>query len=145
MAAGKNVDIVLQDPYDWRELRPDSADVVVSGQAFEHIEFFWLTMLEIARVLKPGGLCCLIAPSAGPEHRYPVDCWRFYTDGFAALARFASLEAVEVYSRNGTTGYPDESDLWRDTVLVCRKPAPAKPSLWKPRLRRYLVRMLLRS
>lgn len=143
MAAGKNVDIVLQDPYHWREIKSDSADVVVSGQAFEHIEFFWLTMLEIARVLKPGGLCCLIAPSGGPEHRYPVDCWRFYPDGFTALARFASLEVLEVYSQNGTTGYPDESDRWQDTVLVCRKTASSTVSLWKAGFRHYLLRKFI--
>jgi len=142
--AGKNVDIVLQDPYNWREIKSGSADVVVSGQAFEHIEFFWLTMLEIARVLKPEGLCCLIAPSGGPEHRYPVDCWRYYPDGFAALARFASLEVSEVYSQNGTTGYSDGSDMWQDTVLVCRKPALPKVSLWKKDFRHYLLRKLLR-
>jgi SAM-dependent methyltransferase len=144
MAAGKNVDIVLQDPYNWREIKSGSADVVVSGQAFEHIEFFWLTMLEIVRVLKPAGLCCLIAPSGGPEHRYPVDCWRYYPDGFAALARFASLEVSEVYSQNGTTGYSDGSDMWQDTVLVCRKPASSKLSLWKKDFRQYLLRKLLR-
>jgi SAM-dependent methyltransferase len=141
MTAGNNVDIVLQDPYDWREIRSGSADVVVSGQAFEHIEFFWLTMLEIARVLKPEGLCCLIAPSGGPEHFYPVDCWRFYRDGFAALARFASLEVSEIYSQNGPTGYSDGSDMWQDTVLVCRKP---EVSLWKNGFRHYLLRKLLR-
>lgn len=123
MDTGPNVDIVLDDPYDWREIKSGSADVVVSGQAFEHIEFFWLAMLEIARVLKQGGTCCLIAPSSGPEHRYPVDCWRFYPDGFRALARFALLEVLEVYTQNGPTGYSDGSDLWQDTVLVCRKPA----------------------
>ena len=142
--AGKNVDIVLQDPYDWREIRSCSADVVVSGQAFEHIEFFWLTILEIARVLKPEGLCCLIAPSGGPEHRYPVDCWRFHPDGFAALARFASLEVSEIYAQNGTTGYSDGSDMWQDTVLVCRKTAPSKLSLLKKGFRHYLLRKLLR-
>lgn len=141
MAAGENVDIVLQDPYDWREIQSGSADVVISGQAFEHIEFFWLTILEIARVLKPEGLCCLIAPSGGPEHRYPVDCWRFYPDGFVALARFASLEVSEAYTQNGMTGYSDGSDMWRDTVLVCRKP---KASLWKQDFRRYWLHKLLR-
>jgi SAM-dependent methyltransferase len=145
MAAGKNVDIVLQDPYNWREIRSGSADVVISGQAFEHIEFFWLTILEIARVLKSEGLCCLIAPSGGPEHRYPVDCWRFYPDGFAALARFASLEVSEVYSQNGTTGYSDGSDMWQDTILVCRKPASSKLSLLKKCLKQYLLRKLLRQ
>ena len=144
MVAGENVDIVLQDPYNWREISSGSADVLISGQAFEHIEFFWLTMLEIARVLKPGGLCCLIAPSGGPEHRYPVDCWRFYPDGFAALARFASLEVSEIYSQNGTTGYADGSDMWQDTVLVCRKPALPKLSFWKKGFRHYLLHNLLR-
>jgi SAM-dependent methyltransferase len=143
MAAGKNVDLVLQDPYDWREIESGSADVVVSGQAFEHIEFFWLTVLEIARVLKPEGLCCLIAPSGGPEHRYPVDCWRFFPDGFAALARFASLDVLEIYSQNGTAGYADGSDLWQDTVLVCRKPVSSKLSLLKKGFRHYLLRKLL--
>ena len=144
MAAGKNVDIVLHDPYNWREVKSGSADVVISGQAFEHIEFFWLTMLEISRALKSDGLCCLIAPSGGPEHRYPVDCWRFFPDGFAALARFASLEVLEVHSQNGTTGHSDGSEVWRDTVLVCRKPSPSGLSLVKMRLRHYLLRKLLR-
>jgi hypothetical protein len=144
LAAGKNVDIVLQDPYHWREIQSGSADVVISGQAFEHIGFFWLTMLEIARVLKPEGLCCLIAPSGGPEHRYPVDCWRFYPDGFTALAHFASLEVSEVYSQNGTTGYSDGSDMWQDTILVCRKPVLPKVSSWKIGFRHYWLHMLLR-
>ncbi len=144
MVVGENVDIVLQDPYNWREISSGSADVLISGQAFEHIEFFWLTMLEIARVLKPAGLCCLIAPSGGPEHRYPVDCWRFYPDGFAALARFASLEVLEVHSQNGTTGYADGSDMWQDTVLVCRKPALPKVTSWITEFRRYWLHRLLR-
>ena len=78
---GPNVDIVVENPYDW-EIPDSSYDVVISGQAFEHIEFFWLTFLEMARVLKPQGLIILIAPSRGPQHRYPVDCWRFYPDGY---------------------------------------------------------------
>jgi SAM-dependent methyltransferase len=89
MAAGDNVDIVLRTPYVWSEVASESADVVISGQAFEHIQYFWITMLEVARVLKPGGLCCILAPSGGPEHRYPLDCWRFYTDGMVTLAHFS--------------------------------------------------------
>ncbi|MBN2437574.1 MAG: methyltransferase domain-containing protein [Deltaproteobacteria bacterium] len=144
-APGKNVDIVLRDPYDWREIRSGSADVVISGQAFEHIEFFWMTMLEIARILKPEGLCCIIAPSGGPEHRYPVDCWRFYPDGFSALARFASLEVLEIYSQTGSTGYADGSDLWRDTVLVCKKATMPSVSSWKRYFKVRLLRKLLRG
>ena len=144
MAAGKNVDIVLQDPYNWREIKSNSADAVISGQAFEHIEFFWLTMLEIARVLKPGGLCCLIAPSSGPIHRYPVDCWRFYPDGFVALAKFGDLEVIEVYSQAEPTGYPDGSDLWQDLVMVARKPiSPGIRFRIKVWLRQFLLNFML--
>jgi len=91
MTVGLNVDIVLRTPYVWSEVASESADVVISGQAFEHIPYFWITMLEIVRVLKTGGICCILAPSSGPEHRYPLDCWRFYPDGMVALAQFAQM------------------------------------------------------
>ena len=123
VSAGPNVDIVLQDPYNWQALASNSIDVVISGQAFEHIEFFWLTALELSRVLKPGGLCCLIAPSGGPEHRYPVDCWRFYCDGMRALMRYTGLEVLDVYTNHKTDGWVDDSGLWQDSVVVARQTA----------------------
>lgn len=122
MASGKNVDVVLRSPYAWREVANDSADVVISGQAFEHVRYFWITMLEIARVLKPGGLCCILAPSSGPEHRYPLDCWRFYPDGMRTLADFARMEVIEVATQWEDLGFEDGSDWWHDSMLVCRKP-----------------------
>lgn len=122
MAVGNNVDVVLRTPYQWREVASGSADVVISGQAFEHIQFFWITMLEVHRVLRPGGICCIIAPSSGPEHRYPVDCWRFYPDGMGSLAHFAQMEVLEASTAWEDKGYEDGSDWWHDSMLVCRKP-----------------------
>ena len=58
---GPNVDIVVSDIYNWIEIEDSSFDVVISGQAFEHMEFFWKAIKEIERILKPGGLCCIIA------------------------------------------------------------------------------------
>lgn len=121
LSPGPNVDLVLQRAYDWREIRSDSVDLLISGQVLEHVEFFWITALEISRVLRPGGMACLIAPSSGPEHRYPVDCWRFYPDGMRAFAKVARLECVEVYTNWENSGDPG-SDFWHDTVLVVRKP-----------------------
>ncbi len=118
-----NVDIVLNDIYNWEEIASNSYDVVISGQAFEHIEYFWVTMLEITRVLKPGGLCCIIAPSGGYEHRYPVDCWRFYPDGFKSLCKFSGLKELEIYTEwEPQHHYNDGSELWKDSVLICEKP-----------------------
>ncbi len=127
MIAGANVDVVLQHSYRWAELETNYFDVVVSGQALEHIEYFWLAMLEIHRILKPGGLCCLIAPSGGPEHRYPVDCWRFYPDGFRALARYADLEELEVYAQWDSNLHPDLDSRWRDCVLIAKKRLASAP------------------
>lgn len=123
LTPGPNVDVVLQDPYHWSELKSGSADVLVSGQTFEHTEFFWDTMSEIARVLKPGGLCCIIAPSSGPQHRYPRDCWRIFPDGFAAVARYAHLEVLEVQTQwEDLLEYDDENNKWHDSILIARKP-----------------------
>ena len=144
LTPGNNVDIVLSDPYIWTEIPSQSIDVVVSGQALEHIEFFWLTMLEVSRVLKPGGLCCIIAPSGGYEHRYPVDCWRFYPDGFSALARFSALEVLECKTQWESVGaYSDDSDVWNDTVLVARKPDSGRLKTIVQLFRRVVLRWAL--
>ncbi len=129
MENGPNVDIVLENPYDWDTIMTDSFDVVISGQAFEHIEFFWITMTEMTRVLKKDGLLCLIAPNGFDEHRYPVDCYRFFTDGMVALARYVSLETLHAH----TNCAPSEHDAnWysetnADSILIAKKPYDGQP------------------
>jgi SAM-dependent methyltransferase len=119
---GENVDVVVRNPYDWKEIAAESFDVVVSGQTLEHVKFFWVTAFEIVRALKEGGLACLIAPGAGVEHRFPVDCWRFYRDGMAALCEFAGVRTVEVYTQWKGLYYEDGSEIWRDSCVVLQKP-----------------------
>lgn len=120
MVPGKNVAIILKNAYDWKEIESGSIDVVITGQTFEHVEYPWITILEIARVLKTEGICCIIAPASGPEHKYPVDCWRIYPDGFKALAKFASLEVIEAFTDwHGI--YSDDSQIWHDSVLIAQK------------------------
>jgi 2-polyprenyl-3-methyl-5-hydroxy-6-metoxy-1,4-benzoquinol methylase len=119
--SGPNVDYVPRDPYVWEELKDESFEVIISGQAFEHIEFPWLIMEEMNRALKKNGLICIIAPSRGPEHRYPVDCWRFYPDGFRALAKWCGLEVVESKTSWGASGFIDESDQWGDSMCILLK------------------------
>lgn len=59
MVKGNNVDIILPSPYDWKNIRANQYDIVISGQMLELVEFPWLTLLEMARVLKLGGECAL--------------------------------------------------------------------------------------
>lgn len=115
-AIGPNVDVVASDPHAL-PFDDNKFDVVVSGQAFEHMEFFWIAMLEIARVLKSGGKAIIIAPSKGYEHRYPIDCWRFYPDGFQTLGKWSGLEVLSSIS-----DLADPESSWGDTVGVFQKP-----------------------
>ena len=109
IAAAPGVSIVLEDPYRL-PLDDASVDLVLSGQMLEHCEFFWLSFAEMMRVVKPGGFLFLIAPSAGPIHRHPVDCYRFYPDSFRALAKYANCKLVDVWM--------DERAPWNDLVGV---------------------------
>ena len=112
---GPNVDIVVSDIYNWIEIEDSSFDVVISGQAFEHMEFFWKAIKEIERILKPGWLCCIIAPSGGPKHGdADTDCYRFYEDGMSALAKYVDFEVIHV-STNA------DAKPWCDTCLVAKK------------------------
>ena len=119
--SGPNVDLVVEDPYSWKELDNESFDFVISGQALEHCEFFWLAFSEIARVLKTGSFCCIIVPSSGPEHKYPVDCWRFYPDGMKAMCKFAKLKPLEVDTNWNPSEFDDGSEMWKDTMLIAQK------------------------
>lgn len=127
LSEGQGVDIVLEDPYRL-PFADNSVDVVLSGQMLEHCEFFWLSFAEMMRIVKPTGHMILIAPSAGPIHRYPVDCYRFYPDAYYALAKYANCKALDVWL--------DERGPWRDLVgvfskhvLPARKPVTVNDSV----------------
>lgn len=118
MACGPNVDIVAEShniPLD-----DNSFDIVVSSSCFEHDDMFWVTFLEMCRVVKSGGYIYIQAPSSGPYHAHPVDNWRFYKDSWAALARWAiknnyNIQLVESYIDNNA------SDGWHDSIGIFRK------------------------
>jgi glycosyltransferase involved in cell wall biosynthesis len=84
----------------------------------EHCGFFWRSFGEMSRVCSPTGMIFLIAPSAGPIHRYPVDCYRFYPDAYRALAKHAGVHLVEVFH--------DDRGPWADLVGVFSK-LPREP------------------
>lgn len=117
---GLNVDVVVADPYDWKEIETGSVDVVTCSEVFEHAEFFWITILEISRVLKGNGLAFITSPGGGPRHRFPVDCWRFYDDAFPALARYAGLDLLEAQVQ-WVPAYR-KGIQWRDSSAVMQKP-----------------------
>lgn len=108
---GPNVDFVVNGPYEIQS-PSETYDVVISGQAMEHVEYPWVWIMELSRVLKNGGLMCIIAPGSGPLHDVK-DYWRFHPDGMEAIAKWAGLTVLE-------TRMTQENEWW-DCMLVARR------------------------
>ena len=114
---GDGVDVVMSDPYKI-PYPNDFADFCVSTSCFEHVDFFWELFLEMVRIVKPGGFIYINAPSAGPYHCHPVDCWRFYPDAGDALKRWAERNGLYVTI---VDTYTLDTGAWNDWVAIFRK------------------------
>ena len=113
---GSGVDIKLDDPYKL-PFADNSVDICISSSVFEHAEFFWLSFLEILRILKQDGLFYLNAPTNGFFHRFPVDCWRFYPDSGKALVNWAKRNNYSPCLLESFVSTQEE-DVWNDFVAV---------------------------
>jgi SAM-dependent methyltransferase len=114
---GKGVDVKVTDPYKL-PFEDNFFDAAVSSSSFEHTEFFWLSFLELLRVLKPEGLLYINAPSNGSFHRYPVDCWRFYPDSGIALVNWAHRNGLKETALLESFVGDQKNDKWNDFVAV---------------------------
>jgi len=94
--AGPNVDLIMDNP---KKIPLDDyfADIVISGQCLEHCKTPWILVEEMARILKKGGFCFITAPATWWEHRFPIDCFRYYPDGMRSLMEEAGLTVLEAY------------------------------------------------
>lgn len=93
IVAGKNVDVVANDPYNY-PFDDNSFDVVISGNTLEHVQDTHKFIREIARLTKD--LVCIMVPNNRPYHAYPMDCWRIYPDGLKFLIKdIAGLKILD--------------------------------------------------
>ena len=120
-ARGNGVDVVLDDPYKL-PFGDGTVDFCLSSSVLEHSEMFWVLFLEILRILKPSGLFYLNAPSNGPFHRYPVDCWRFYPDSGTALVNWARRCNLNPAMLESYMSY-QQNDYWNDFIAIFIKDA----------------------
>ena len=93
---------------------------------------------EIARILRPGGVCIISAPFMVPYHTDPDDYFRYTTSGLRSLAEDAGLETLECLSYGGLAGVLSE-------IIHFRFFNPyGKPlSKWRQRFFRYWERSAL--
>lgn len=125
MELGPNVDVV-SDAHNI-PFENEHFDVVTSSSCFEHDDMFWVTFLEMCRVVKPGGYLYVQAPSNGPYHGWPGDNWRFYIDSWKALEKWGKREGydiqlIEHYIDETTPHAPHEGiRIWNDSVAIYQK------------------------
>jgi SAM-dependent methyltransferase len=124
---GPGVDIVTEKggPLPFAD---STFDLVISSSVLEHDPAFWISIPEMARVMKSSGFIYINAPSNGPIHRYPVDSFRFYPDAaqsFLSLIRSEKPDAnlVEAFTLKQDPGSP-----WNDFVCVFSGGSQTAPS-----------------
>jgi hypothetical protein len=110
-----------------KSISDGSYDFIYSRFTLEHVENPWLAAIEISRIVKRGGLICIIVPWSWRFHPVPNDYWRFSPEGLKIL--FKEFQCVDSYfdishRRNDDRGiYKNKSDYvpcdylggWRET------------------------------
>jgi SAM-dependent methyltransferase len=81
MTYGPGVDIVADA--HCLEFDDHTFDVVICLEMLEHDTKPWITVAHLHRILKPGGTLLISVPTNGfPEHKYPLDLFRYLPDAF---------------------------------------------------------------
>lgn len=88
-------------------------DFIVCGQVLEHVKRPWVFFENIKGSLNKNGIAIIIAPSSGQYHAYPIDCYRYFSEGLCALSVSAELAVLE----SGTLN----SAPWNDSFVVVKK------------------------
>ena len=98
-------------------------DYVISGQMLEHCEDPVFTFRELIRVLKPNGILALIVPSCGPDHKYPLDCYRFYPDSYRVFAKKSNVSLIDLFLDN-LGPWNDLSGVFKNSKPIDNKIKP---------------------
>src|ERR1039457_4523487 len=73
-------------------IKNDSFEIVLCTQVIEHVSEPIRMMMEISRVLKPGGFLILSGPFYWPIHEEPYDYYRYSKYGMKYLVQNAGLD-----------------------------------------------------
>lgn len=79
--------------------RDGSVDTVLSTEVLEHLPDPRRCVIEMARILKPGGRLLMTVPFQQPLHELPWDYYRFTPSALRDLAATAGLEVERIEPR----------------------------------------------
>jgi SAM-dependent methyltransferase len=105
--------------------RDRAFDLVVNTQVLEHVREPKVILLEIFRVLKPGGRLLLTAPQGWDEHQAPHDYFRFTSFALRYLLETTGYVVEEIKPMGGYFRYLGNRIGHLPKVLFPSKRAPA--------------------
>lgn len=82
---GDGVDVVADIHHLSHHFPIARFDAVLVPWVMEHVARPWIAAVELARVVRPGGLVLVTTHQAFPHHAYPHDYFRYSTDGLAQI------------------------------------------------------------
>jgi len=130
--AGPNVNVV-GDAHQLSQSYPvNHFDGVTAFSVFEHLMMPWKVMIEINRIMKPGGIGLFTTHQTWPMHDQPWDFWRFSDESWKALINkplgFEIIEtrldepAYTVAARcHAVTAFAEEPDGFLSSSVIFRK------------------------
>lgn len=86
-------------------VRSASVDAVLNTQVLEHVTDPAAVLVELARVLKPGGVLYLTAPQGWHEHQQPHDYFRFTRFALERMLAAAGFDRWEMEPMGGYFWY----------------------------------------
>ncbi len=106
MSSGPRVDMVLSGHDILSKFKHHYFDTVICCEMLEHDDEPWTTVWQMKAVLKSGGWMFVSTPTFGfPEHRYPIDCFRYGKDAFERFI-FKDLKIEDITTVYDYAGYP---------------------------------------
>jgi 2-polyprenyl-3-methyl-5-hydroxy-6-metoxy-1,4-benzoquinol methylase len=106
--------IVVPEGSTW-EIESGSFDGVLCTQVLEHAFDFQLTLSEITRILKPGGILIVSVPFAFPYHGAPYDFHRF-----TAFAMEEHLRDFQILDKTQVGNYFESAAISKNLYIEAK-------------------------
>lgn len=129
---GENVDVVGDAHALTKLFAPDTFDAIFTMSVFEHLIMPWKVIIEMNRVMRPGGLVLVTTHHTFPLHETPWDFWRFSDQawhglfnqftGFEVLSTAVGEPAAIVASMlHSVTLNMEKNPAYLASAVLCRK------------------------
>lgn len=91
---GIDVDVIA-DLHNLPDAWTETFDAFFAAAVFEHLQRPWIAAKEVARILKPGGICYIGTHQTFPIHGFPSDFFRFSKEALRLIFDDAGLKVID--------------------------------------------------